>query len=598
MRVVLVILLAAGLAAFTYLRLERAGRRGWIPMGCRAIAWGALGLLLLNVSCPVRGAPQRPLVLLDASLSLGAPGGRWVEARDSALRWGEVRRFGDERVSSDSVPTRGRSLLAPALLAASVSDRPVIVVTDGEIEDAADLPPDLLARSGVRVFARRVRPDLAITAVSGPARVTAGDSIPLDLQIEAVGDSAPDTVAIEVTAGSTRLASRTVRLKHGAGQAHVVLGSAAIGPGDHLLRVALSRWTDAEPRTDARLHLVSVAPTPGVVLLAGPADWDSRFLYRTLREVAQLPVRGYVRLDADRWRAMSDLAPVPAEQVRQAARRADLLILKGALGGLAEGSLARGIWSWSTGPSRDSAIVGDWYLTPTDASPLASAFLGQPVDSFPPAIQLSPFQAGPGAWVALNAQLGRRGSPRPAVVGWESGRVRRVGVAVDGLWRWAFRGGSSEQSYRAMVAAAASWLLGGVDSTRGSARPVRAVVPNGRPLIFEWVGPGAPAPLAVVWSGTTRQRADTLRFDGSGRANVWLAPGEYRYRLAGGGGGTVAVEQYSDELLPHPVTLLARSPRMVQPAGRSAARDWLWLFGLCLAALSGEWLARRRFGLR
>jgi hypothetical protein len=598
MRIVLVVLLAAGLAAFTYLRLEHAGHRGWIPMGCRAIAWAALGLLLLNVSCPVHRTPQRPLVLLDASLSLGAPGGRWIEARDSAVRWGEARRFGDERVSSDSVPTRGRSLLAPALLAASVSDRPVIVVTDGEIEDAADLPPDLLARSGVRVFPRPVRPDLAITALSGPARVTAGDSIPLDIQIEAVGDSAPHTVAIEVTTGSTRLGSRSVRLRNGAGQGHIVLASGSIGPGDHLLRVALARWTDAEPRTDARLHLVSVAPTPGVVLLAGPADWDSRFLYRTLREVAQLPVRGYVRLDAERWRTMADLKPVPAEQVRQAARRADLLILKGALGGLAEGSLARGIWSWPAGQGRDSALAGDWYLTPSDASPLAGAFLGQPVDSFPPAIQLWPFQAGPGAWVALNAQWGRRGSPRPAVVGWESGRVRRVGVAVDGLWRWAFRGGSSEQSYRALVAGTASWLLGGVDSSRGSARAVRAVVPNGRPVIFEWVGPGAPAPLAVAWSGRTGQRADTLRFDGSGRAHVWLDPGEYRYRLAGGGGGTIAVEQYSDEFLPHPVTLVARDPRVAQPSGRSAARDWLWLFGVCLAALSGEWLARRRLGLR
>jgi hypothetical protein len=567
-------------------------------MACRALAWTALGLLLLNVSCPVHGTPQRPLVLLDASLSMGGPDGRWGEARDSALRWGEVRPFGDERVGPDSAPTRGRSLLAPALLAASVSDRPVIVVTDGEIEDAADLPADLLARSGVRVFPRRARSDVAITSVNGPARVTAGDSIPLDFQIQAVGDSTPDTVAIEVTAGSTRLASRAVRLRNGAGQGHLVLPTGPIGPGDHLLRVALTRWTDAEPRTDARLHLVSVAPTPGVVLLSGSADWDSRFLYRTLREVAQLPVRGYVRLDADRWRAMTDLESLPAEQVRQAARRADLLILKGNVGGLAEGSLARGIWSWPGGQLRDSPLTGDWYLTPSDASPLAGAFLGQPVDSFPPAMQLWATPASPGAWVALNAQLGRRGTPRPALLGWESGRVRRMVVAVDGLWRWAFRGGSSEQSYRALIAAAASWLLGGVESSRGSARAVRPVVPNGRPVIFEWVGPGGPAPLAVAWSGTRGQRADTLHFDGSGRANVWLQPGEYRYRLAGGGAGTVAVEQYSDELLPHPVTLASRRPRILEPAGRTAARDWLWLFGLCLAALSAEWFARRRLGLR
>src|SRR6185295_10680286 len=175
-----------------------------------------------------------------------------------------------------------------------------------------------------------------------------------------------DSVAVQATLGGKRLDGRVLRLKDGGARGRLVLPSAAVGAGEQVLRVALVGTGDAEPRTDTRLHLVSVAPTPGVVLLAGPADWDSRFLYRTLREVAQLPVRGYVRLDADRWRAMSDLAPVPAEQVRQAARRADLLILKGALGGLAEGSLARGIWSWSTGPSRDSAIVGDWYLTPTD----------------------------------------------------------------------------------------------------------------------------------------------------------------------------------------------------------------------------------------
>src|SRR5712691_7475239 len=136
MRVALVVALALALAAFTYLRLERTGTRGWLPLACRALAWSALGLLLLNVSCPVAGAPRRPLVLLDASLSMSAPGGRWSEARDSARRWGEVRRFGDERLGGDTAASHGRSLLAPALLAASASDRPVIVVTDGEIEDA------------------------------------------------------------------------------------------------------------------------------------------------------------------------------------------------------------------------------------------------------------------------------------------------------------------------------------------------------------------------------------------------------------------------------------------------------------------------------
>ena len=133
------------LAAFTYLWLERAGPRGWCRMLCRAVAWAALGLLLLNVSCPVRGAPLRPLVLLDASLSMSA-GGRWAEARDSAARWGEVRTFGDERTGRHAARRAGDRCSLRLWSRPSASDRPVIVVTDGEIEDAADIAAELLTR--------------------------------------------------------------------------------------------------------------------------------------------------------------------------------------------------------------------------------------------------------------------------------------------------------------------------------------------------------------------------------------------------------------------------------------------------------------------
>ncbi|MBA3497757.1 MAG: hypothetical protein H0T86_11685, partial [Gemmatimonadales bacterium] len=190
-----------------------------------------------------------------------------------------------------------------------------------------------------------------------------------------------------------------------------------------------------------------------------------------------------------------------------------------------------------------------------------------------------------------------RGAPRAAVVGRETRGTRRVTVAVDGLWRWAFRGGSSEQAYRTWVAATTSWLLGAADSARGSARPVRPVVSNGRPVTFAWIAAGAPAPIAVAWSGGV-ERTDTLRFDGSGRAAVWLPPGEHRYRLTDGGSGTVAVEPFSDELLPRPVGLAAHEARTPAPTSRQAARDWLWLFGLGVAGFVGEWIARRRLGLR
>ncbi|MDQ3137945.1 MAG: hypothetical protein M3Q93_10225, partial [Gemmatimonadota bacterium] len=213
LRAAFVLVLAAGLAAFTYLWLERGGLKAWVALACRAIAWAALGLLLLNLSCPVTGSPRRPLVLLDASLSLSAPGARWTEARDSAAVWGEVRRFGDERGSTDTLPTRGRTLLLPALVAAAASDRPVVIVSDGEIEDAVDLPPDLLARVAVRLFPRAVRPDLALTRVTAPARVTVGDSIPIEVEVRAVGGATADSVRVEVVLGRKRLTARTLPLR-------------------------------------------------------------------------------------------------------------------------------------------------------------------------------------------------------------------------------------------------------------------------------------------------------------------------------------------------------------------------------------------------
>ncbi len=242
MLVVLVVLAAFALAAFTYLGVERLGRRALVPLICRGFAWSALGLLLVNVSCPVPGTLLQPLVLLDASLSMGAAGGRWSEARDSAATWGERRYFGDERPGSDSVANRGRSLLAPALMAASSSDRPLIVVTDGEIEDQREIPPDLLARSTIRLFPRITQPDVAITRLAGPARVSAGDSISLEIEVQRVGGASADSIALEVLSGAKRLARKTVRLGgDGGGQTRIALSPSGLSAGDHVLRVTLPR---------------------------------------------------------------------------------------------------------------------------------------------------------------------------------------------------------------------------------------------------------------------------------------------------------------------------------------------------------------------
>ena len=597
---IVVIVAAAALAAATYLGLERLGRRGIPPMVARAIAWAALGLLLVNVSCPRSPEAGRPLVLLDASLSMSAAGAQWDSALAAARGLGDVRYFGDERDAGDSLPIRGRSLLRPALAAAAASDRLIVVITDGEIDDVPDLPPDLLDRAAVRVFPRDSIGDFAITALAGPARVTAGDSIVLEAEVRATPGSSREGVTVSASTSSRRELGRRPVVFDASGTALVRLAvpSAGLPAGDHVLRVTVSGEADGESRTDTRLHLVTIAATPGVVLIAAPGDWDARALYRTLRDVAELPVRGYVRLGRASWHSMSDLAPVSADAVRRAARGADLLVRKGSTEGFTEGLRARGIWEWPSGESGETLLPGDWYVTAAEASPIAGAFLGLPVDSFPPATRITPIEPPAGAWVALEAQERRRGASRPIVIGRDEGRVRRVTVAADGLWRWAFRGGSSEQGYRAWVAATASWLLGGADSVRGAARPVRAVVQNGRSIVFEWTQSGPPRELGIGLSSDAGTRSDTLRFDGSGRATLQLVPGTYQYRLSDGGTGTVAVEEYSDEFVARPSTLASRESRAPQPSARSLAREWIWLFGVAVAALAAEWLLRRRLGLR
>jgi hypothetical protein len=592
----LAVVLAIALAAFTYFRLERLDRRAIGPFALRALAGSALALLLVNPGCAARPPVRPPLVLLDGSLSMAQRPEAWRAARARADSLGEVRLFGDDG-PADSLPGRGRSRLGPALRAAAALDRPIVVVTDGELEDVAEIPADLLQRPAIEVRSRDRVPDVALVAVEAPSRLTVGDSLRLEVTVRAVG-AARDSVLVEALfddAGRTRLARRAVRLSEGQGRATLAASTRGLVPGEHVLAIRLVDAADGEPRTDERLAHLVLVETPGIVLVADPGDWDARFLFRTVRDVAQLPLRGYIRL-GDRWRSMADLTEVGNDALQRAVRGADLVIAKGTAATLAARSPARGVWLWPSGAT-GPVEAADWYLAPTPSSPLAGAFAGLPVDSFAPAIQLTAQDVPAGAWTALTAQAGRRGAQRPAWFGYETGRRRRVVTAADGLWRWSFRGGSSEQAYRGLVAATVSWLLAAADSSTAPARLVRAVAQQGRPLVFEWTDAGAPRALPVSWSGTA-SGGDSLRFDGAGRAQLPLGPGTYRYRLAGAHEGVAAVETYSDEWLPRAVTVAAQAGAPALGRERRSARDRPWLLGLAVLALCGEWLARRRLGLR
>jgi hypothetical protein len=596
MPVLLITTLAVALAAWTYFRLEAPASRAWIPMALRAVAWSAIGTLLLNPGCAGPADRRPPLVLLDGSLSMSTTPGGWQAAVDSAHVLGEVRWFGDARPASDSLPHRGRSELTPALAAAAASGRRVLVVTDGALDDSPSVPADLLRASGVTVLAHPAHRDFAVTQVVAPGRITSGDTLRVIAEVRLSGDGPRDSAAVELSLGSRVLARRFVRLAPGAAvPVAFAVGTRGLPPGTQFVRVSLVGGPDAEPRDDSRLAALEVASTPGVVVLANPGDWDARFLYRTLREVAELPVKGFVRLDADRWRAMDDLKEVSGDAVLTAVRGADLLVVRGASAGLDAGTRARGVLRWPEGEDGDS---GDWYVTPGAASPIAMAFLGVATDSLPPATGAVPLAAATGDWVGASAQRGRRGAARPVLVGRQEGRRRTLTIGIEGLWRWEFRGGPSAQAYRAMVAAAVAWLLASPDSGGAAAHVVRGVVEQGMPLMFARTDDSTAA-LPVTLDGPAGSQTDTLRFGGDGLAALWLGPGTYRYRFGGrGGAGLAAVDTWSREWLSRPVTVAGRPIPAGGPGERRSARDLPWLYLLVLLALAGEWLARRRLGFR
>jgi hypothetical protein len=543
------------------------------------------------------GADGRPIVLLDASLSMSTPGGHWTEARDSATAWGEVRAFGDPGDNSaDTLPAEGRSDLRPALTAALTLGRPVIVVTDGQLTDGAELERDLLQGVGVRIFHRQSYPGVAITRFDGPAVVSEGDTARFEAEVVRFGGLG-DSVEVELLAGAKRVLRRPAQFR-GGDLARLALAMPTAGlKGEITVQVIVAAPGDREPRDNARWAVLRVTPAPGIVLLASPPDWDSRFLYRTLGEVSELPVQGFLEIQSGVWRDMDRLQPVAAATVRRSAQGADLLVLKGSTGSPAAGLRPRGLWLWPSGAGGEAQLGGEWYAAGRAGSPVADAFVGFPVDSFPPLGPITPIEPSEEEWVGLVAQLGRRGAERPILTGREQGGSRRMLTAAEGLWRWAFRGGASEQSYRALVASAVSWLVGGRDGAGAIARPVRSVVPNGRPLTFRWNGTGQPRPVAIEFRSGEAVTGDTLRFDAAGRAEVRLPPGSYRYEVAGGG-GTVVTEEWSEEFLPHAETIEAGEPAARGSTRSVSAREWVGLFALCIACFSGEWWFRRQLGLR
>jgi hypothetical protein len=555
-----VLVAAVGLAAVAaalavYLLLERVGAAG-IPLALlRATAWGSLAILLVDPGCRRLGPASAPVVLLDHSASMsdpgdpgGAGGARWRAALDTARaiagRSGRILMFGAQPATlrADARPDAPASRLLPAWREAAALGGPVAVVTDGEVDDARDLPPDFLRLARVVVLPRPARVDVGVAALDLPPALRAGDTATAGVVLVAAGAAPSDTAALTLFEGPRVVARARVALGAGGGLRRELRFVPAEPPAGsereerrYEARVTGVR-ADAEPRDDARTTLAEVSRTSAIVVLSDSPDWDFRALAGTLPRTAGAPVSAFARVAPEGpWRDARSLRPVAQEAVEAAVRGASLVVVHGTTQGTAAlAALARhGLWRWTS--DRGGPVGGDWYVAPGEtASPIGGALGGIPADSLPPLEALAEAPPDSAEWTALAARLGRRGRAWPAIVGSEVAQRRVVRVRGSGFWRWASKGGVAAEGYRSLVAALTDWLL---------AQPARE-------------------------GSTLAARRDAL--------NRGL-----------------------DELLPRPRTLESQSGGRVAAAVETEPlRRATWAYAVALGALVLEWIARRRRGMR
>lgn len=537
--------LAASAALFLYLVLERQGPSG-IPLALlRAVAWGLVAALLLNPAVRRLGAP-RPTVLLDASLSMSDPlpggEGRWQAALDSARRFEGARliTFGEEpRPYVEGMrPAATASRLLPALREAAARGGPVVVVTDGAIDDAGAVPTDLLRRARVIVVPG---PDVRDAGVAGfdlPAALRGGDTARVAVDVAWRAGRPRDTALVELREADRVVARARLSLGEG-GVRRVELAFVPAPPrGEGEVRryeARLAGFTDdGEPRDDARASAAVVTRGAAVALLSDSPDWDFRWLVQTLAATSGVPVRAFVKATraADGWRDARSLRPVPEAELRREAARATLLVLHGTAAGMTPFRPLRSgaLLEWPV-----ATAAGEWYVAaPELATPVGGALGGMAPESLPPLEAVATVSADSAAWTGLVASQDRRGRPRPVVQGLARGGRRTVTVAGSGFWRWAGRGGAAAEAYRALVASLADWLL------EERARP--------------------PVQLLALRDSLSRGAAEFL----PRRAVLAAQPG-----IAAGGPG-------------EPVPL----------------RHGGWVYMVAIVALVAEWIARRRRGLR
>jgi hypothetical protein len=590
---------ALALALVMYGWREPGGLARRAPLiALRALALALVIALLLDA--PAGAArPVTAFVALDVSASWrrGNDTAAWRAAvrqaraapHDSLFLFGDSARIGDIPDRPADLASRAR----PAIERALAAGRPLTIVTDGELDDPAELPA-LPAGSRIDVIPRAPSPDLAVIALDVPRAAVGGDTVEVRATVRAA-DAIPSDTRITFTLNGRALATLPLDPLPPRGERTLSARVPLASPdGAHVFAAALSGG-DAEPANDTLATVIDIARAARAVLVSTSPDLDARFMTTVLRGAISLPTRAYFRVTPSEWRLEGPLTPVAEQEVRRAVRDAPLLVLHGDTGHFgAPRTAATGALALMPNV-RDT--IGEWYPVAAPASPISSSLSGIAWDSLPPLVAGSGTPRGD--WEGLVVARARQFDRRPVIVGVERPR-RIVTVAAAGFWRWRFRGGRSADAYDALWGSIFDWLAAHRADAR-AAVPADAIVREGDEV--RWMrGSGADSTVTMQLrrrGAPARTDSVTLHFGATGTIaeSAPVAAGVYDVAIAGG--SAILVVNGSRELLPRaPTVQSGRVGEAAVTGERPRLRDQGWPFLLALAALCAEWLLRRRSGLR
>jgi hypothetical protein len=591
------------IAAGVLLALVQYGARGvsagGLNLGAAVLRAAAVALIVaLLLDAPAGCAkPVARWAALDASLSMSrGDSSLWRAARDTirAAKPDSIFEFGDSvrPASPAAMPRDESSELRPAVERALGAGHPLVVVTDGELDDP-DAARGLPAGSRVVVLERRPQRDLAVASIDVPRAVVSGDTIQATVTV-AAGAAGVAGGALDLSVGDKALAHVPVEALPAYGEHAIAVKARLDAPaGPTVLRALVSSAGDAEPRNDTLLVPVEVARAASAVFVSTSPDFDARYALAVLRGSLGIPARGFFRVAPGEWRVEGPLTPLPESEVRQAIHDAPVVILHGdtaAFGpprSVAPGPLALIV---------TSGTEGEWYPSAAPMSPLAPALSGLAWDSLPPVgIVASPPS---GSWIGLEARRGRGGERKPIVVG--SDEPRRVAiVAASGVWRWQFRGGVAADAFTALWGSIFDWLAAERTDRRAAVVDDR-LVRAGDPVRWRRGSPqDSVVALTLRERGTGRVDSLTLRF--AANANVVeskpLPVGVYEVSTRGG--TSVLPVNESREWLPRAPRVAAIGAGGVLSADATPRlRVFGWAYALAILMLCAEWILRRTRGMR